>query len=147
MKKGGSLMPENTLYTLARTLQQTDGLERSFAEMLSALRESVEKDYLRKIHTAADSEKAFAIEHPPREVTLLRALSAFTDETGRQQIDRMTQSLLFLHTLQHVQQNVQTLSTGNLLEARSIGSAEELPSAHAAHMAGLLLTLALAERF
>ena len=140
-------MSENNLYALARTLQQTDGLQRSFTEMLSALRESVEKDYIHKIHSAADHEKAFAVEHPPREVTLLRALSAFTDEKGRDQIDRMTQSLLFLHSLQHVQQNVQNLSMGNLLEARSAETAEELPSAQSARMAGLLLTLALAERF
>lgn len=140
-------MSENTLYALARTLQQTEGLERSFSQMLSSLRESVEKDYLHKIHSAADHEKAFAIEHPPREVTLLRALSAFTDEKGREQIDRMAQSLLFLHSLQHVQQNVQNLSAGNLLEARSAESGEELPSVQSARLAGLLLTLALTERF
>ena len=89
------------------------------------------------------------MEHPPREVTLLRALSAFTDDRGREQLDRMTQSLLFLHTMQHIQQNVQELSSGNLLAARSAegGPAEDLPSARSAQMAGLLLTLAMMERF
>lgn len=142
-------MPENNLYTLARTLQQTDSLEQNLSQMLSTLRESVEKEYLQKIHVAADAEKAFSVEHPPREVTLLRALSAFTDDHSKLQIDRMTQGLLFLHSLQHIHQNVQSLSAGNLLEARSTEglSAEELPSARSAQMAGLLLTLALAERF
>ena len=142
-------MTEHNLYSLARTLQQTGGLERSFSEMLSNLRKSVETDYLGKIYSAADSEKAFTVEHPPREVTLLRALSAFTDEKGREQIDRMTHSLLFLHTMQHIQQGVQAVSAGNLLEARSADGqpAEELPSASSARMAGLLLTLAMMERF
>ena len=142
-------MSENTLYTLARSLQQTGSLEQNLSHALSGLRESVEKEYLQKIQIAADSEKAFAIEHPPREVTLLRALSAFADDRSKSQIDRMTQGLLFLHSLQRVNENVQSLSAGNLLEARSTEGlpAEELPSARSAQMAGLLLTLALAERF
>ena len=142
-------MTENTLYTLARSLQQTSGLEQNLQQMLSSLKGTIESDYLQKIRTAAKSEKAFSVEHPPREVTLLRALSAFTDDRGREQLDRMTQSLLFLHTMQHIQQNVQELSSGNLLAARSAegGPAEDLPSARSAQMAGLLLTLALMERF
>lgn len=142
-------MPENTIYTLARSLQQTSGLEQSLNQMLSALKSTVESDYLQKIRTAAKNEKAFSVEHPPREVTLLRALSAFTDDKGREQLDRMTQSLLFLHTMQHIQQNVQELSSDNLLAARSAEGqpAEEFPSARSAQLAGLLLTLALTERF
>ena len=141
-------MTENTLYTLARSLQQTSGLEQNLQQMLSSLKGTIESDYLQKIRTAAKSEKAFSVEHPPREVTLLRALSAFTDDRGREQLDRMTQSLLFLHTMQHIQQNVQELSSGNLLAARSAegGPAEDLPSARSAQMAGLLLTLAMMER-
>ena len=42
-------MSENTLYALARTLQQTNGLERDFNRMLSALRDTVETEYLQKI--------------------------------------------------------------------------------------------------
>ena len=142
-------MPENTIYTLARSLQQTSGLEQNLNQMLSALKSTEESDYLQKIRTAAKNEKAFSVEHPPREVTLLRALSAFTDDKGREQLDRMTQSLLFLHTMQHIQQNVQELSSGNLLAARSAEGqpAEEFPSARSAQLAGLLLTLALTERF
>lgn len=141
-------MTENTIYALARSLQQTSGLEQSLNQMLSSLKSTVETDYLQKIRTAAKTEKNFSVEHPPNEVTLLRALSAFTDEKGREQLDRMTQSLLFLHTMQHIQQNVQELSSGNLLAARSAEgqSAEELPSAHSVQMAGLLLTLAMIER-
>ena len=140
-------MSENNLYSLARSLQKTDSLQQTISQMLSDIRESVENDYLQKIRFAADAEKTFAVEHPPREVTLLRALSAFADENGRSQIDRMTQSLLFLHSLQHVHQHVQALSDGNLLEVRSAESGEELPSFHSAQLAGLLLTIALTEKF
>ena len=117
--------------------------------MLSALRDTVEKEYLLKIRSAANAETAFAKEHPPKEVTLLRALSAFMDEGGKQQLDRMTKGLMFLHTLQHVQRGVADFSEGNLLAARSAegGAPEDLPSAQSARMAGLLLTLALAEQF
>ena len=142
-------MSENTVYTLAKTLQKTDGLEKDFSEMLSSLRDTIEKEYLLKIRSAANSEKAFAVEHPPREVTLLRAMSAFMDEDGKRQIDRMTKSLLFLHTMQHIQRGVEDFSAGNLLEARSAegGTPEDLPSPQSAKMAGLLLTLALADQF
>lgn len=142
-------MSENNIYTLARSLQQTSGLEQNLQQMLSALRSNIETEYLQKIRSAAKAEKSFSVEHPPREVTLLRALSAFTDDRGKEQIDRMTHSLLFLHSMQQIQQNVQTLSNGNLLEIRSAEgrSAEDLPSASSARMAGLLLTLALMEQF
>ena len=140
-------MPENNFLALAHTLQQSTSLDHSLAEMLSGLKKSVEQEYLQKIHAAADAEKAFTVEHPPREVTLLRALAPFTDEKGRSQLDRLSQSLLFLHSLQHVQQRVQSLSSDNLLEARSVDGQSPAPSAHSVQMAGLLLTLALAERF
>ena len=110
-------MSENTVYTLAKTLQKTDGLEKDFAQMLSALRDTVEKEYLLKIRSAANAETAFAKEHPPKEVTLLRALSAFMDESGQAQLDRMTKGLMFLHTLQHVQR-------GGFLRRQSSGGAQ-----------------------
>ena len=48
-------MSENTVYTLAKTLQKTDGLQKDFAQMLSALRDTVEKEYLLKIRSAANA--------------------------------------------------------------------------------------------
>lgn len=142
-------MSENTIFTLARTLQQTNGLEQDFARMLSSLKDSIETEYLQKIRDAASAEKQLSVEHPPREVTLLRALSAFTNDNGKEQIDRMTRSLLFLHSMQHIQQNVQSLSAGNLLEARSNkgNPQDDLPSPQSTEMAVLLLTLALADQF
>ena len=144
-------MSENNVYHLAKALQKTDGLEKDLSQIIVTLRDTIEKEYVRKIRSAADTEKAFAVEHPPREVTLLRALSAFTDDNGKQQIDRMTRSLLFLHTMQHVQKSVTDFtSAGNLLEARSTDGAApegEPPSMRSAQMAGLLLALTLADQF
>lgn len=143
-------MSENTVYALAKTLQNTSALEQDFSQMLSALRNNIEKEYLLKIRSAADQERSFAVEHPPREVTLLRALSAFADDNGRQQIDRMTHNLLFLHALQQVQRRVDDFSSaGSLLEARSADGTMDAdpPSVHSARMAGLLLALTLADQF
>lgn len=143
-------MSDHTVYTLAKTLQNTDSLEQNMGQMLSAFRETLEKDYLLKIRSAAESEKAFAAAHPPREVTLLRAMAAFADDHGKQQIERMTQGLLFLHTLQHIRQGVETFGqNGTLLAARSAdGTTDtEPPSIQSARTAGLLLALALTERF
>lgn len=143
-------MSERTVYSIAKTLQNTTALEEYLSQMLSVFRDTIEKDYLLKIRSAADREKAFAMEHPPREVTLLRAMSAFADENGKQQIRRMTQSLLFVHTLQQIRQSVETLGQNDtLLAARSAdGSMDsDPPSVQSARMAGLMLALALAERF
>ena len=76
-------MSESNVANLAKTLQQTDGLERDFSQMFSSLRDTIEKEYLLKIRSAANQEKAIAVEHPPREVTLLTfpespAAAAFT---------------------------------------------------------------------
>lgn len=143
-------MSESNVANLAKTLQQTDGLARDFSQMFSSLRDTIEKEYLLKIRSAASREKAMAVEHPPREVTLLRALSAFTDENGKRQIDQMTRSLLFLHSIQNVQKSLSDVSAaGNLLEARSTDSPADpsLPSPRSAQMAGLFLLLALADQF
>lgn len=142
-------MSENTVYSLARSLQHSHRLNQDVSGLFSGLQDTFEKEYLLKIRSAADAEKAFALSHPPREVRLLRALSAYADEGGRQQIDRMTQSLLFLHTLQHIQQSVADFSEGEALAARSTDGTvlEEPPSAQSARAAGLLLALALSREF
>lgn len=141
-------MSEHAVYSLAKTLQNTNGLERELGNVLSGFRDTLEKDYLLKIRSAADFEKNLAHSHPPREVTLLRALSAYMDESGKQQVARMTKSLLFLHTMQQIRQDVSALSAGNLLEARSADAnaeGEEPLSPQATQLAALLMAMTLAE--
>lgn len=38
-------MSESNVANLAKTLQQTDGLERDFSQMFSSLRDTIEKEY------------------------------------------------------------------------------------------------------
>ena len=40
-------MSENTVYTLAKTLQKTDGLEKDFFQMLAALQDTIEKESIK----------------------------------------------------------------------------------------------------
>ncbi|WP_304507774.1 hypothetical protein [Anaerotignum sp.] len=141
-------MERNMVYELAKTLQKTEGLEKDFMEMATSLREAIEKNYIQKIQLAAGDQKAFTVEHPPKEVTLLRAIAPFLDEGGRGQIHEITRSLLFLHTLQGVNQNVTTLTQeGGLIAARSSESPDENFNPQAAKIAGLLMSIALMDKF
>jgi len=142
-------MEQNMVYELAKTLQQTEGLEKDFLEMATSLREAIEKNYVQKIQLAAGDQKAFAVEHPPKEVTLLRAIAPFLDESGRGQINNITRSLLMMHTLQNVNQSVEHLTQdGALIGVRSNdGSPEENLSPQSAKLAGLFLALALVDKF
>ena len=49
-------MSESNVANLAKTLQQTDGLERDFSQMFSSLRDTIEKEYLLKIRSQNDIE-------------------------------------------------------------------------------------------
>lgn len=141
-------MERNMVYELAKTLQQTEGLERDFLEMTTSLREAIEKNYVQKIQLAAGDQKALAVEHPPKEVTLLRAIAPFLDEKGRGQISDLTRSLLFMHTLQSVNQSVSSIAQdGGLIAARSSDGTTENLNPQTAKIAGLLMTLALADKF
>lgn len=137
-------MEENAVSRLSKSLQNTDPLTREISQLQSSLRQLVEQDYLQKIRAAAKEEQAVTIEHPSREVTLLRALSAFADEPGKRALDHACRSLLFLQTMAKIQQGVQ-LSENDLLEARSSGSANV--SLSPARAAGLFMSLSLLSEF
>lgn len=141
-------MERNMVYELAKTLQQTEGLEKDFLEMATSLREAIEKNYIQKIQLAAGDQKAYVVEHPPKEVTLLRAISPFLDEKGQGQLKEITRSLLFFHSLQNVNQNVTHITEeGGLIAARSSDGSTENLNPQSAKIAGLLMALALADKF
>lgn len=72
-----------------------------------------------KIQAAAALQQADAVEHPPREVTLLRALRAFTDDAGKSRLDEICRSLMLFHTMGQIRQNVAySLEEGNELAVR-----------------------------
>ncbi|MBM6829912.1 hypothetical protein H9X85_10200 [Anaerotignum lactatifermentans] len=136
-------MEENTVARLTRNLQNTDTLSREFQHLQSALRQMVEEDYLQKIRAAAREEQAVTVEHPSREITLLRALSAFADDRGRQQLDQACRGLVFLQTMTRIQQGVQRSEAG-LLETRSSGGT---PAFSPARASGLFMGLSLLSEF
>lgn len=136
-------MEENTVVRLSKSLQNTDPLAREILQLQTSLRQLVEQDYLQKIRAATKEERAVTFEHPSREVTLLRALSAFADESGKRTLDHACRNLLFLQTMAKIQQGVQ-LSENDLLEARSSGSSGRLSPAKAA---GLFMSLSLISEF
>lgn len=139
-------MEENNVFHLARVLENTNSARNELQTFLHAMQTRVEQDYLQKIQAAADIQRADAVEHPPREVTLLRALQAFTDDAGKQQLDEVCRSLMLVHTMGQIRKNVTySLTEGSPLTARD-RSGEAAPSPQAVRMAGLLMMLSLAER-
>ena len=92
-------MEENNVFHLAKILQNTDSARNELQTFLQAMQTRVEQDYLQKIQAAAALQQADAVEHPPREVTLLRALGAFTDEAGKRRLDEACRSLMLFHTM------------------------------------------------
>ncbi len=140
-------MEKNDIYELSRLLGNKDGLENDFSNMITMFRDTLQKKYLQKLHATADQRQHAVMEHPPREVTLLRAMKAFTNDAGKQQMDNMIQALLFMQTIQNINQDVSLLlenkeQTLQAMEADSAPTPSSFDSQ--ARMTGLLVTLALA---
>lgn len=143
-------MEKNELYDLARLIENREGLGSDFSKVMDLFRDTLQKKYVSKIHAAANAQEEAVVEHPPKEVTLLRAMRAFTDESKQEQMDQMIQMLLFMNTAKHVNETVSELTKGNnqmLQTMSSEGNPPEKPelSESSTKIAGLLLTLALAK--
>ncbi len=141
-------MEENNVFHLAKVLQNTDNARNELQTFLQAMQTRVEQDYLQKIQAAAALQQADAVVHPPREVTLLRALRAFTDDAGKSRLDEICRSLMLFHTMGQIQQNVAySLAEGSALAVRDrSGETGCTPSPQTVRMAGLLMMLSLTER-
>lgn len=141
-------MEENTVYRLAQSLQNTEDLQEAFSNLQHTLYDIIEKNYLCKIQSAARLERDMSIEHPAKEVTLLRAFAPFTDEKGQERIQQICNSLLFLQTIGHIQENVKCLSTQEEpIAARNAGGEQNLPISSYAHFAGILMAWSLLSDF
>ena len=92
-------MEKNDIYELSQLLGNQNGLENDFSQIITTLRDTLQKKYIQKLHATASARQNDVIEHPPREVTLLRAMKAFTNDIGKQQMDNMIQALLFLQSM------------------------------------------------
>lgn len=141
-------MEENNVFHLASLLENTESARNELHTFWRTMQTKVQQEYLQKIQAAAAMQRANAVEHPPREVTLLRALQAFTDDAGKRQLDDVCRSLMLLHTMGQIQQNVVcSLAEGSTLAARDrSGETGGAPSPQTVRMAGLLMMLSLTER-
>lgn len=146
-------MAKNDIYELTKLLYNQEGLENDIAEVLSMFQENLQKKYVKKIHATANAQQESVVEHPPKEVTLLRAMRAFTDDNGKQRMDNMIQTILMMNTVKKINDSVSDLSSSKsqLLQtmssegtsAEQISEEADIPEG-SAKMTGLLLTLALA---
>lgn len=142
-------MEKNDIYELSHLLGNQDGLGKDFAQLMHAFQETLQQKYIQRLHTTAKQRQNEVIEHPSKEVTLLRAMRAFTNDNGKQQMDSMIQSLLFLQAIQNINQDVTSFlenreSTLQAMGADNAQAPATFPSDENARMTGLLLTLALA---
>ena len=135
-------MEENQVFALARTLQNTTSAQSEIASFLDTMRQKIDIEYLQKIRTAATLQQQEAVSQPPKEVTLLRALSAFVDTDTQKRLHDVCQSLLFCHTLQQIQNGMHYDDA--LLQARSQG--ESFVSPASLQFAGFCMMLSLLEQ-
>ncbi len=141
-EKKANIPEENELYTLARTLHNSAPAQHEIQDFLQNIQQKIEQEYMQKIRLAASTLKQNTAAHPPREVGLLRALAAYTDENGRKQIDQLCKQLLFVQTLQKIQTDMAALSEDGALLCTS--SKEDCSvSAQSIRMTGLCMMLAL----
>lgn len=145
-------MANNDIYELAKLLNNSEGMHEDLSQLLGVFRDGLQKKYVKKIHATAVSQQDAVVEHPPKEVTLLRAMRAFADEGRRDQMDQAIQMLLMMNTIRNVNENITTLaqSKPQLLQTMSADGTKSAPtqenteiSEESAKMAGLLITLAL----
>jgi len=141
-------MNHNAVYEISRLLGNQEELSLSFSQIIESFQEVLNKQYVQKIHSAARAEHDVVVSHPPREVSLLRALRAFTDDSGKGFLDQAINSVFLMQTIQHINQDVTTLSQSQeqcLQTMSSEGNTNEIPPLlqENPQLAGLLLSLSL----
>lgn len=141
-------MERNAVSEISRLLGNQEELELSFSQILESFQEVLNKQYVQKIHSAARAEHDMVLSHPPKEVTLLRALRAFTDEGGKSNLDQAIQGVFLLQTLQHINKSVSAISQNQeqcLQTMSNEGGSQETPEIlqENPQLAGLLLSLSL----
>ena len=149
--KGGYIMDYNAVCEISRLLGNQEELQLSFSQMLESFQEVLNKQYVQKIHSAARAEHDIVTSHPPREVTLLRALQAFTDEGGKSCLNQAINSVFFLQTLRHINESVSNISQNQeqcLQTMSNEGSNGDAPPIlrENPQLAGLLLSLSLLQQ-
>lgn len=144
-------MNKNELYELTRLIGNSGGLENDFSQIMQLFKETLEKKYVSKLHAAAKSQELAVIESPSREVNLMRAVQAFTNENGHSQMDKMIEQLQLINAIKNINESVSSLSQNReqMLQAMSADGKAPLIEAdfpeNSPQLTGLLLTLAMAK--
>ena len=145
-------MEKNDILEITRLMQEGGGLSNDLGEVMEVLKNTLEKKYVKKIHAAARARQEETVSHPPKEVTLLRAMRAFTNESGRMQMDNMINAMLMMNTIQNINHSVSEITrpAPGLLQAmssdgRTSSEPVEVMPDQEARIAGLLMTLALTD--
>ncbi len=97
---------KDRLYEVTRVLSNADPLNEEIAAAVHNLKNCFQKNYVRKIYMAADSEEKKVKNKPSREVVLLRALKAFTPPPQHHAIENTIETLNFFNAMQNVQHNL-----------------------------------------
>lgn len=135
----------NQILELTRLFENPDALSADLTDAMNSIRESLQKNYLRRLHAAANEQKTQTREHPPREVTLLRALKQFAGDNASA-MDQVIDTLLFLTAFQNMQTELKAVKHRPRYTMRANEEGEAAPAADATDLTGLLLTLAFFEK-
>lgn len=138
----------NQLYELTRMIDDKESMESDLSEIFANLREMVQKKYVHKLHHVVETQQRQVTEHPPREVTLLRALREFTTEDQRKNLDRMIDMTMMMNTATKMRKDLgaiaeRTKPTQSLPGDVHARENEDQSLQTSAGVTNILLTLAL----
>lgn len=142
------ILEENNVYELAKTLQHTKSMEEEIQGVLQTLKDTVQKKYLQQASDIAKSQKYQSSKNPPKEVTLLSALTPFMPAEYEQNITQINRQLMLLQNIQSISQNMNRLSSNDMmLHARSKEESAENPSPELLKLSSMLLMISLLDEF
>lgn len=150
--KGDFVLEENKkLYELTKIIRDKSGMEEDMFQAFAGLRDAFGKKYLTKLHTVADIEQQQAHGNPSREVKLLRVLKEFMPQENHNSVNSIIETLLFLHTANHIHQEIGTVMQNDLPvyinsndpDAAQTAAQTEQENEMGAKMTELMLTLAM----
>lgn len=140
---------KNGIYEITKLIGDKEGFEQDFSDIINSFKETLQKKYLSKLHSVANAQQSAVVEHPPKEVTLLRALREFTDESNKGQMNQMIDIMLFMNTVQNIQSNLSSLTQSHAQTIHQMSNGDEPAEPDTfqsnAQIAGILLTMALAK--
>lgn len=139
-------MEIDAVQKLAKTLEQTTGLEDELQIMIGNLKTSLESKYLNKATIFAKEQQHHTNANPPKEVTLLKSLSPFLPIQHQETINNLSKQIMNFQSIQTITQGMFNNTT--ILETRSNQDSGETQlnnntSSQSNNIAGILLLMSL----